>query len=319
MAIFNRLREGLVRTKEAFIKKVESVVKSAVEIDEEFYENLEEILLLSDVGMVTAQRISEGFYEKYATRRPTSNEQVMDIIREVISEIFTGEDTVVAKPFAPGLNVVMVTGINGSGKTTTIGKLAAKFKQEGKSVMLAACDTFRAAAVEQLQIWADRSNVPLIKGAEGVDPSSVMFDAVMAAKAQNVDILLADTAGRLHTQVNLMQELRKIKRIATEKAGAVNFQSWIVLDSTIGQNALSQVKLFNEAVGIDALVVTKLDGTARGGVVLSIINEWKLPISYIGVGEKIDDLMPFNAVEFAHELLASDMDGYWEKRDAEFE
>lgn len=305
-----RLKQGLIRTKDAIVGKVAHVVKRAVAVDDEFYEALEESLLLSDVGMKTASDIVERTRIRYRAEKPTEKDALLSMVCACISDTLTEAAEAVVTPFQPGLNVVMITGVNGSGKTTTIGKLAKKYKTEGKKVMLAACDTFRAAAVQQLEIWAERADVPIIRQKEGTDPSAVMYDAVQSAKSNGVDILLADTAGRLHTQVNLMEELKKIRRVAVEKAGVESFMAWLVLDSTVGQNAINQVKLFNEAVKLDGLVITKLDGTAKGGVALSIVNEWKIPIMYVGVGEQQEDLMEFDAREFAAAMFGDNLDNH---------
>ena len=313
--MLGRLKQGLLRTKDALIKKVEHVVRKAVAIDEEFYETLEETLLLSDVGVKTSTAIVDRIREAYRAEKPTERDALLELVRRCISEILIEGCQAADLSFPPGLNVVMITGVNGSGKTTSTGKLAARFKADGKKVMLAACDTFRAAAVEQLEIWSERAGVPIVRQKEGTDPSAVMFDAIHSARSKGIDILLADTAGRLHTQVNLMEELKKSRRVAVEKAGVESFRSWLVLDSTIGQNSLSQVKLFNDAIALDGLVVTKLDGTAKGGVVLSIVNEWKLPITYIGIGEKVDDLVAFDAREFAAALMGGNLEDYFTARE----
>jgi fused signal recognition particle receptor len=303
--MFERLKQGLKKTKEGIQQKLENVVRRAVAIDDEFYENLEEALLLSDTGAVAAACIIDEIKRRYAIEKPKTQDELMALVRDALVQILLSGGAGKQLEFDPGLNVIIIMGVNGSGKTTTIGKLAMRLKSNGRNVMLAACDTFRAAAVEQLETWAVRAGVPIIRQREGTDPSAVMFDAVQAARARGIDTLVVDTAGRLHTQVNLTRELQKIKRIAVEKAGVESIRSWLVLDSTIGQNSLSQVRMFNEAVPVDALVLTKLDGTARGGIVFSIINEWKLPIVYIGVGEKIDDLLPFDPPEFARAILGN--------------
>jgi len=311
--MLSRLKQGLLRTKDALVKKVEHAVRRAVNIDDEFFETLEETLLLSDVGMKTTQDIVESIREKYRAEKPADQDALLELIQRVIAEILIEGSEADGRAFEPGLNVIMITGVNGSGKTTSIGKLANMFRQEGRNVMMAACDTFRAAAVDQLEIWADRAGVPIVRQKTGTDPSAVMFDAVQSARSKGIDVLLADTAGRLHTQVNLMEELKKIRRVAVDKAQVESFRSWLVLDSTIGQNSLNQVKMFNEAITLDGLVITKLDGTARGGVVLSIVNEWKLPITYIGVGEKLDDIVPFDAREFASALLGENLQEYMDQ------
>jgi len=301
--MLERLKLGLKRTKDSIKQKIEQVVHRAAAIDEDFFESLEEAFLLADVGAATASSIIEKVEVRYKQERPADKTAVLSIVLDVMSEILTGGSGDGNLELAPGLNVIMIMGVNGTGKTTSIGKLAAHFKAEGRNVMIAACDTFRAAAVEQLEIWAERAGVPIIRQREGTDPSAVMFDAVQSARAKDIDVLFVDTAGRLHTQVNLMRELQKIRRIALEKANVESLRSWLVLDSTIGQNSLSQVKFFNDAVPVDGLILTKMDGTARGGVVFSIVNEWKVPILFIGVGEKMDDLLPFNAPEFAAAIL----------------
>jgi fused signal recognition particle receptor len=305
--MLERLRQGLKKTKDGIQQKLEHVIRRAVTVDDEFYDNLEEALLLSDVGAVTTAVIVDDVREKYRIEKPRDNDELLRLVRGVLENILLGVGHGSQLTFDPGLNVILIMGVNGSGKTTTIGKLASRLKKDGRNVMLAACDTFRAAAVEQLETWADRSSVPIVRQREGTDPSAVMFDAVQAARARGIDTLIADTAGRLHTQVNLMRELQKVKRIATEKAGVESLRSWLVLDSTIGQNSLSQVRLFNEAVPVDGLILTKLDGTARGGVIFSIVNEWKLPIVFVGVGEKIGDLLSFEPSEFSSAILGDSL------------
>ena len=303
MSFFERLKSGLSRTKDAIVNKVEHIVRRAVRVDDDFWEEIEETLILSDVGMNTSLALVERMREKYRIEKPRTNEELLDTLRNAMAEMLTPEEQPDPRELAPGLNVILVTGVNGSGKTTSIGKLAFYYSSLGKNVMLAACDTFRAAAVEQLTIWSERSKVPIISQSEGTDPAAVIFDAVQAARARNVDVLIADTAGRLHTKSNLMEELKKLRRVVTDKAGAENCRNWLVLDSTLGQNSLNQVKLFNESVPVDALVITKLDGTAKGGIVFSIIGEMKVPLAFVGVGEKMEDLMPFDAGEFSRALL----------------
>ncbi|HOO55967.1 MAG TPA: signal recognition particle-docking protein FtsY [bacterium] len=306
--MFKKLREGLRKTTSSIQEKVSNAIGHSIEINEEFYDNLEEALLLSDVGARTSGEIIQRCKDKLAKVKPRDKEHLKSIIRKVMSEMLEESGVEEEMYFDRGVNLIMVIGVNGSGKTTTIGKLASQFKAQGKSVMLAACDTFRAAAVEQLQIWGERNDVPVISQKEGTDPSAVMFDAIQSAKAREIDVLIADTAGRLHTQSNLMRELEKIRRVAVEKAGATSIRTWLVLDSTVGQNALSQVKLFNDIVPVDALILTKMDGTARGGIVFSIVYEWKMPIMYIGVGEQVDDLLRFDPLEFAKALLGDQLD-----------
>lgn len=301
--MLQRLKAGLTRTKQALISKVEMVVRRAVSVDDNFWEEIEETLILSDCGMAVSVEIVEKMRQRHKVEKPQDVDSLMAMLRGVLAEMLQPESDADPLAFSEGTNVIMLTGVNGSGKTTSCGKLAAHFTAMGKKVIIAACDTFRAAAVDQLEVWATRADVPIIRQKEGTDPSAVMFDAAMAAKSRGADILIADTAGRLHTKSNLMEELKKMKRICVEKAGMTSFRSWLVLDSTLGQNALSQVRLFNEAVPVDALVLTKLDGTAKGGIVFSIISELKIPIAYIGVGEKLEDLMRFDPHEFSQALL----------------
>jgi len=304
--MFDRLKKGLKKTSDSIRHKISAAIGRAVKIDDEFCERLEEALLLSDVGASTAALIVDEIKSKAMEKRPADAEALNALVVDVLAEIL--ESGAAAEPLAPGLNVVMMMGVNGSGKTTMIGKLAMRYKAEGRKVMLAACDTFRAAASEQLEIWAKRADVPIIRQREGADPSAVMYDAVQAARARGADLLIADTAGRLHTQSNLMRELQKIQRVAVEKAGVENFRAWLVLDSTIGRNSYNQVQQFGQAVPVDALVLTKMDGTARGGVVFSILKEWRMPIMFVGVGEKMEDLLPFNASEFSRALLGDAVD-----------
>ncbi|MFA6450248.1 MAG: signal recognition particle-docking protein FtsY [bacterium] len=305
--MLERLKLGLKRTKDSLKQKIEQVIHRSTAIDENFYDDLEEALLLADVGSTTASSIIEKVRERYRREKPADNEGMVALVCNVLENILT-EGATANPPFIQDLNVIMVMGVNGTGKTTSIGKLARYYKDAGRNVMIAACDTFRAAAVDQLEIWANRANVPIIRQRDGTDPSAVMYDAVQAARARGVEILIVDTAGRLHTQVNLMRELQKIRRVAFEKANVESLRSWLVLDSTIGQNSLNQVKLFNDAVPVDGLILTKLDGTARGGVVFSIVNEMKIPIVFVGVGEQAEDLMPFDPAEFARVLLGDKLD-----------
>ena len=305
--MFQRLKQGLARTKQALVQKVEAVVRRNVVANDAFFEEIEETFLLSDMGPRTAAELVETIRARCAAERPRDSDTIVEIVRTTLADALK-VDTSPAK-LDPGLNVIMMTGVNGSGKTTSIGKLAARFQGEGRKVMLAACDTFRAAAIEQLEVWAERNSVPIVRQKTGTDPSAVIFDAITAARARGIDVLLADTAGRLHTKLNLMEELKKLHRVAVTKAQATSLRNWLVLDATLGQNALEQARQFNEAVPVDALVLTKMDGTAKGGFVFSVLNELKIPIAFVGVGEKIDDLMPFDAAEFAKALLGKDMPG----------
>ncbi|MEG1779030.1 MAG: signal recognition particle-docking protein FtsY [Oscillospiraceae bacterium] len=303
MGFFNKIAEGLKKTRDSMLGKVEEIVNSFTEIDENLMEELEEALIVADVGMVTAGRICDRLREKIKKKGITDPSMVKGLLQEIISEMLEGDASLnlTTKP-----SVILVIGVNGAGKTTTIGKLANNLKAEGKTVLLAAADTFRAAAIDQLQVWADRAQVPIIKHSEGSDPAAVIFDAINAGKARGVDVIICDTAGRLHNKKNLMEELSKISRVIDREAPDCARETILVLDATTGQNALNQARLFKEAAGLDGIILTKLDGTARGGVIIGIKEELEVPIKYIGVGEKIDDLRPFVADEFAKALFGMD-------------
>lgn len=283
--------------------KIELVVNSFTKIDEELFEELEETLIMADVGTTTALNICETLRQRVKERGITDASLIKGLLKEIISEILEG-DTALNLSTTP--SIILVIGVNGAGKTTTIGKLANQLKKEGKSVLLAAADTFRAAAIEQLEVWADRSDVPLIKQKEGADPAAVIYDAVHAGIARKVDVVICDTAGRLHNKKNLMDELAKISRVIDREAPNCARENLIVLDATTGQNALNQAKLFGETAGITGIILTKLDGTARGGVVIGIKEELKIPVKYIGVGEQIDDLRPFDSSQFADALFGDE-------------
>ena len=300
MGIFNRISQGLRKTRDSMVGRVEELVAGYARIDEELFDDLEEALIMADVGSVTAAHICDAVREKVRKGGITDPAQIKGILAEAISEMLEGDASLdlSTKP-----SIILVIGVNGVGKTTTIGKLAHQLKGEGKSVLLAAADTFRAAAIDQLQIWADRAGVPLIKHSEGADPAAVIFDAVSAGKARGVDVVICDTAGRLHNKKNLMDELAKISRVIDREAPGCARETLLVLDATTGQNALNQARQFQEAAGLSGIVLTKLDGTARGGVVIGIKEELKIPIKYIGVGEQIDDLRPFDPKQFAAALF----------------
>ena len=300
MGFFSKIKQGLQKTKEGFVKQIESVVNSFTKIDEDLFEELEELLITADVGVNTTQKICDKLREEIKKQGVKDPAEIKELLRSIICEIISGdcELTLNTKP-----SVVMVIGVNGVGKTTTIGKLAHNFTQDGKKVLLGAADTFRAAAIDQLQIWADRSGVEVIRHNEGSDPAAVVFDAITAAKARNADVVVCDTAGRLHNKKNLMDELAKIKRVIEREAANCDTEVLLVLDATTGQNGVNQAKQFALASGITGIVLTKLDGTAKGGVVLSIKDELGIPIKYIGVGEGIDDLQPFDPVDFSKALF----------------
>lgn len=298
--LFNKLKDGLTKTRDGLTDKINEVLKIAITIDEDLYEELEEILITSDVGMDTTIDIIERLRTKIRKEKINDPQEVKPALKEVIRDILVEgayEDD------ESGKRVMLVIGVNGVGKTTSIGKLAAKNKAEGKKVLLAAADTFRAAAIDQLEVWSNRANVDIVKHQEGSDPAAVVFDAIEAAKARNVDLLICDTAGRLHNKKNLMNELEKINRIIDRELEGYKKETLLVLDATTGQNAVIQAKQFMEACPIDGIILTKLDGTAKGGVVISIKQALNIPVRYIGVGEGVEDLQKFDAESFAEALI----------------
>ena len=296
-----KLKKGLEKTKNSFGEKIDSVLKVFKKIDEDLYDELEEALIMADVGVETAMYIIDELKKKVKEKHLTESDEVKEVIKEIISEILSENENEVNLSGKP--SVVMVIGVNGVGKTTSIGKMANLFKSEGKKVILGAGDTFRAAAIDQLGIWAERVGVDIVKHQEGSDPGAVMFDAISAAKARGSDVLIFDTAGRLHNKKNLMDELKKIYKIIDRELPDSKKEVLLVLDATTGQNALSQAKLFGEATDITGIVLTKLDGTAKGGIVVAIANEQKIGVKFVGVGEGIDDLQRFNADDFAEGLF----------------
>lgn len=298
MGFFSKLLGGLSKTKKAFTDNMKYLFTKN-ELNDEFYEELEYVLISSDVGTSATERIIENLKNEARKNKIKKAEGCRTLLKKILIDILEENER---KGFKYPL-VIMVVGVNGVGKTTTIGKLANNFVNEGKSVLIAAADTFRAAASDQLSVWADRAKVRMIKSEEGTDPGAVVFDAITSAKAKNTDVLIIDTAGRLHNKSNLMLELKKISKIVDKEFPVAEYHKFIVLDATTGQNAVSQVKLFDEAVGLTDIVLTKLDGTAKGGIVFALSEEFSLPISYIGVGEKIDDLLKFNAKEFVDSIL----------------
>lgn len=301
MGLFDKFRKGLKKTRtEGITAQIDEVIESYEKIDDELFEELEEILIMGDVGIPTAEKIIKSLKEKISNDRITSVYKVRETMKDIVSGIVWGGSMLKlrTKP-----SVILVIGVNGVGKTTTIGKLALRLKNQGRKVILGAADTFRAAAIEQLQVWADRADVDLIKHAEGADPASVVFDTIAAGKARNADVIIIDTAGRLHNKKNLMDELNKITRVIERELPDASKEVLLVLDATTGQNAVNQAKDFKEAAGITGIVLTKLDGTARGGVVLAINNELDVPVKFVGVGEQIDDFQPFDADAFASGLF----------------
>lgn len=300
MGFFSKIKDGLRKTKESMVKKMQKVVNSFTKIDEDLFEQLEETMIMSDMGVETSVQICEELRKRIKERGVTDPSLIMEMIQEIIAEMM-GDDTGLDLFVSP--SVIMVIGVNGAGKTTTIGKLCHSFKNEGKKVLVGAADTFRAAAIDQLEVWTQRAGVDIVKHAEGSDPASVVYDAIAAAKARCCDVLICDTAGRLHNKKNLMDELAKMNRIIEREAPESSKEILLVLDATTGQNAVNQAKLFSEVAPISGIVLTKLDGTAKGGIVISIKNELGIPVKLIGVGEKIDDLQPFNSHDFVKALF----------------
>ena len=303
MSFFEKIRDGLRKTRDAIFGRIDTMLKSFTKIDDELFEELEELLVMADVGVYTAEKICDELRSRVKQEGITEPKEINRLLAEVISEMLKGgqELKIDTKP-----SVILVIGVNGVGKTTTIGKMAANFIRQGKKVTLAAADTFRAAAIDQLQIWADRAGADIIKQGEGADPAAVVFDSIASAKAKGSDIIIVDTAGRLHNKKNLMAELEKINRIINRELPDSDKEVLLVLDATTGQNAVNQTKEFRNAAGITGIVLTKLDGTAKGGVILAIKEELNVPVKYIGVGEQIDDLQPFEPDEFARALFGAE-------------
>lgn len=303
-AVTNIFKEGLTKTRTAFVEKVEELITRRKKIDEQFYEELEEILIGADVGVNTVMSLIDDLRVEVKKRKIEDAADLQPVLSEKLIQLMKGDDKSDLKMAASGITVILFVGVNGVGKTTTIGKLAHKFKSEGKSVLMAAGDTFRAGAIEQLEVWGQRVGVDVIKQQSGADPAAVMFDAVKAAKQRGVDVLLCDTAGRLQNKSNLMEELNKIFRVIQRELPDAPHEVLLVLDATTGQNALSQAKLFGEKSGVTGLVLTKLDGTAKGGIVIAIRNELSLPVKLVGLGEKMGDLQQFDSEQFIHALFA---------------
>lgn len=300
LTLYERMCQKLKKTKDSFKEKIENVVYFN-ELDDDFFEELEETLILSDLGLETAVSVTEQLRQQIKETKNRSKEEVLQLLYNIMAKMVNVEKKPMEMPV-----ILLVVGVNGVGKTTTIAKLAQRYKAEGKKVMVAAADTFRAAATEQLDAWAKRVDIDIIKSSQGADPSSVVFDAIAAARARGTDILICDTAGRLHNKVNLMKELEKITRIIEREGEGFDKHNLLVLDATTGQNALIQARTFNDAVHLDGIIMTKMDGTAKGGVAISIIGELKVPIEYVGIGEKPEDLIDFNAQDFVRMLYAGD-------------
>ena len=293
MGFFNKIFSALKKTKDSFSEKMRQLF-ARDKIGEDFYEDIEDILITSDISVTTAEEIVENLRDRMIEEKAKDKDYVVEELKGAIRDCLDmAEDLEIETPA-----VIMVIGVNGVGKTTSIGKLANYFAQNGKTVTIAAGDTFRAAAADQLEVWADRAKVRIVRSDEGSDPSSVVFDALSSVKAKKTDVLIIDTAGRLHTKANLMEELKKMSRVVAREYPEANFYKLIALDATTGQNALSQVEVFNEAVGIDGIILTKLDGTAKGGFVVSLCNELQVPVAFVGTGEKKEDIEPFDKESF---------------------
>lgn len=301
MSFFQKLKEGLEKTRKGIMEKVDQVLVSFGKIDDDLFDELEEVLIASDVGVDTTLKIIENIKKKVKERKLTNPIEVKNLLKEEIKNILSGGNNTLDLSGSP--SVIVVIGVNGVGKTTSIGKIANLLKRNGKKVILAAGDTFRAAAIDQLEIWAQRAGVDIIKQSEGSDPAAVVYDAIQAAKSRKADLLICDTAGRLHTKKNLMEELKKISRVIERELPYAPKEVLLVLDATTGQNAISQAKTFKEAAEITGIVLTKLDGTAKGGIVIAIKSELGIPVKLVGVGEKIDDLQFFDAEEYTEALF----------------
>ena len=291
MGLFKKFNFGLKKTREQMSGAIDSVLEASAAIDDDLFEELEEILIMGDVGVTTAQHIIDELRDRVKKRDLKKPDKLRRVIREVVADMLSGKEGMELDTIP---SVILVIGVNGVGKTTTIGKMAAYYKAQGKKVILAAADTFRAAAIEQLEIWADRAGVEIVKHREGADPAAVIFDTIAAGKARDADLIICDTAGRLHNKKNLMEELAKIYRVIDRELPYSDREVLLVLDATTGQNAVNQAREFMNAAEITGIVLTKLDGTARGGVVLSIMDDLKIPVKFVGVGEQVDDLQPFD-------------------------
>ena len=300
MSFFSKIAQGLKKTKNSLSSALDGMLSVFTKIDDKLFEELEEILIMSDISVNTSEKICDELRKKVKAARTENPEDIKEMLREIITEMLADGQPVKidTKP-----SVIVMIGVNGAGKTTTIGKMALRYKNEGKKVILGAADTFRAAAIEQLEVWANRADVPMIKQKEGSDPAAVVFDTISAAKARDCDLIICDTAGRLHNKKGLMDELNKISRIIDRELPDADRETLLVIDATTGQNAMNQAKEFAAAAGITGIVLTKLDGTAKGGMVLSIKEELGIPVKLVGVGEGIDDLIPFSAEEFAKGII----------------
>ena len=298
MGLFDRIKAGLQKTRAVFSGRMDELVENYKKLDDEFFEDLSDILIMADVGMKTTELAVSRLREKCKAEKIGSAEQAREALKEILADMMRTEPMRLESPM-----VLLVIGVNGVGKTTTIGKLATRFKTVGRRVIICAADTFRAAAAEQLTVWAERADVPIIKQKEGADPAAVVFDGIQAARGRHADVLIVDTAGRLHNKTHLMEELKKISRVAEREYPEAKVKALLVIDATTGQNGLQQAMLFKEVANIEGIVLTKLDGTAKGGIAIAIRNELGLPVYYIGFGEQIDDLQPFDAKQFVDAIF----------------
>ena len=298
MGLFDKIKSGLKKTREVFSGRMDELVESYQELDDEFYEDLTDILIMADVGVPTAELAVGRLKEKCQSEKIGNPEKAREALKGILADILWAEPMKLQSPM-----VLLIIGVNGVGKTTSIGKLASRMKVMGRRVIICAGDTFRAAAAEQLTVWADRAEVPIIKHKEGADPAAVVYDGIQAAKGRHADVLLVDTAGRLHNKAHLMEELRKISRVVEREYPEAALSALLVIDATTGQNGLAQAKVFSEVANLDGIILTKLDGTAKGGIAIAIRNELGLPVRYIGLGEQLDDMQPFDAKEFVNALF----------------
>ena len=298
MGLFDKIKNGMKRTREAFSGRMDELVENYKELDDDFYEDLTDILIMADVGMTTTELAVNRLREKCTREKIGDPVKAKNALKEILVDILKAEPMQLKSPM-----VLLIIGVNGVGKTTSIGKLASRLKVMGRRVVICAGDTFRAAAADQLTVWAERANVPIVKQFEGADPASVVFDGVQAAKSRHADVLIVDTAGRLHNKAHLMEELRKISRVVEREFPEAALGALLVIDATTGQNGLAQAKVFSEVANLQGIVLTKLDGTAKGGIAIAIRNELGLPVRYIGLGEQIDDMQPFDAKEFVDAIF----------------
>ena len=298
MGLFDKIKNGMKRTREAFSGRMDELVETYKELDDDFYDDLTDILIMADVGMPTAQLAVGRLREKCTLEKIGNPAKAKEALKEILVDILKAEPMKLTSPM-----VLLVIGVNGVGKTTSIGKLSSRLKVMGRRVVICAGDTFRAAAADQLTVWAERADVPIVKRTEGADPAAVVFDGVQAAKARHADVLIVDTAGRLHNKSHLMEELRKISRVVEREYPEAALSALLVIDATTGQNGLAQAKVFSEVANLDGIILTKLDGTAKGGIAIAIRNELGLPVRYIGLGEQLDDMHPFDAKEFVDAIF----------------